>query len=115
MDWSQFPLAYAFPPAPILPRVLAKIKTDQARVILIAPAWAKQLWYPTILELLCDTPVHLPAETGLLYQQFQGLYWEHQNPGLYHYHAWPLSGRQQDRQDFLKQLPTTSPQHRLAL
>ena len=43
-------------PVPILPRVLVKIKTDSCRV-LIAPAWPKQSWYPSLLELLMDRPI----------------------------------------------------------
>ncbi|MGW8178030.1 MAG: hypothetical protein ACWGQW_04450, partial [bacterium] len=40
--------AYAFPPHKIIPQVLDKIaRTAQVRVILIAPAWERQVWLRT--------------------------------------------------------------------
>ena len=43
-------LAYAFPPLPILSKVLKKAREEQATLILIAPRWPAQPWFP---ELLC--------------------------------------------------------------
>ncbi|XP_029770325.1 glypican-1-like, partial [Terrapene carolina triunguis] len=43
LNWSG-PLMYAFPPFPLIGRVLQKVKSDGARIILIAPDWARQHW-----------------------------------------------------------------------
>ncbi|KAJ1204843.1 hypothetical protein NDU88_000281 [Pleurodeles waltl] len=36
-------LLYTFPPIPLLPRVLKKIRQDRAQVILVAPDWARRV------------------------------------------------------------------------
>ena len=46
LDWNTLPLVYAFPPMPILPKVLQKMKASTCRMILIAPAWPAQSWFP---------------------------------------------------------------------
>ncbi|XP_024071350.2 uncharacterized protein LOC112117576 [Terrapene carolina triunguis] len=55
MSWSG-QLLYAFPPLPLIPKVLEKVKVDKARVILIAPAWPRQHWYGPLLRLLVAPP-----------------------------------------------------------
>lgn len=37
---------YAFPPIPLIHRVLRKIRDKKTRIIMIAPAWPRQTWYP---------------------------------------------------------------------
>ncbi|KAJ1085596.1 hypothetical protein NDU88_005726 [Pleurodeles waltl] len=44
-------LLYAFPPIPLIPRVLRKIRQDRAQVILIAPDWPRRVWYSDLLQL----------------------------------------------------------------
>ena len=41
-------------------RVLLKVRSDQATVVLITPLWHTQAWFPTLLELLADYPILLP-------------------------------------------------------
>ena len=48
--------AYAFPPFKMIGPVLRKIQEDRGFVILIAPAWAGQAWFPMLLDLLVDFP-----------------------------------------------------------
>lgn len=48
LDWGQFNLCYAFPPFCLLGRVLSKLRRDKAEMILIAPAWSSQYWYPLL-------------------------------------------------------------------
>lgn len=85
-DWS---LAYAFPPAPLIPRVLRKIREDQARIILIAPFWPKRAWFSLLRSLSESDPWVLPELRDLL----------HQGPVLHsqinylHLTAWILNGR----------------------
>ena len=82
--------AYAYPPVVMLPAVLAKIKKDRARVILIAPKWPSQRWYPTLLDLLVDEPFPLPAHPKMLKQSLNRHF--HHNPAMLCLHAWKLSG-----------------------
>lgn len=65
ISWSDLK-GYAFPPFSLLPRVLAKIAKDQAVILLIAPVWPTQNWYPRLLQLLVDVPFLLPPSDDLL-------------------------------------------------
>ena len=58
--WAGLMNCYAFPPFSLLPRVLAKIRYDKALVLLIAPVWPTQSWYPLLLQLSTVQPILLP-------------------------------------------------------
>lgn len=60
--------AYAFPPPILVPKVLHKLREETSVVLLIAPMWPRQSWYPQILDLLIDIPVKLPLWPDLLSQ-----------------------------------------------
>ena len=53
-------LAYAFPPFPLIPRVLAKIEQENSRVLLIAP------WFPRLINLLVHCPILWGLANGVL-------------------------------------------------
>ena len=54
-------LPYAFPPFSMISRVLLKIKQECVPLlILIAPVWSTQPWYPEVLNLCVREPVLLP-------------------------------------------------------
>ncbi|KAJ1116790.1 hypothetical protein NDU88_004996 [Pleurodeles waltl] len=83
-------LLYAFPPIPLIPRVLRKIRQDRALVILIAPDWPRRVWYSDLLQLSMCPPLRLPFRADLLSQsQGQVL---HPNLQSLHLHAWRLNG-----------------------
>ena len=63
LEWS-LGLLYAFLPLPPLARVLEKIKTD-----LVAPDWARRVWYPELLDMSICPPIRLPLREDLLSQQ----------------------------------------------
>ena len=65
ISWSN-QKCYAFPPFSLIPRVLSKIQRDKASVLLIAPVWPTQGWYPTLLQLLVEQPILLPRWNNLL-------------------------------------------------
>lgn len=44
-NWGK-DFLYMFPPFPLLPRVLRKIQCERAHVLLIAPWWPCQTWFP---------------------------------------------------------------------
>ena len=48
------------PPFFLLPRILGKIRTDQAEATLIAPLWKAQTWYPQLVNMLKCPPVRIP-------------------------------------------------------
>ena len=54
-DWRHLK-AYANPPWCLVGRVLRQVKAQRAQVILVAPVWKGQPWYPVLLEMLWDFP-----------------------------------------------------------
>ncbi|XP_069588445.1 uncharacterized protein [Ranitomeya imitator] len=85
----QFSLAYAFPPIILLPQVIRKIRTEGARVILIAPFWPKRPWFSWLQTMSISDPWVLPSTPSLL---FQGPFFHPQVDSL-HLTAWNLRGR----------------------
>ncbi len=65
-DWGKYDTAYVFCPFSVLPRVLQKVKTDGANVILIAPVWTTAVWWANAMKLLRANPLMLPAGRTLL-------------------------------------------------
>ena len=60
LSWGDGRLYYVFPPFSLLGRVLRKVEQDQALVLLVAPVWESQVWFPKLLHLLAEAPVLLP-------------------------------------------------------
>ena len=74
MSWFQDPLAvarnalsntwdpvtYLFPPTPLLPKVIQKLKEERVRAVLVVPQWPSALWWPLLVELLVEPPLPLP-------------------------------------------------------
>ncbi len=91
---ARWPTArlYAFPPIKILPLVLCKISEERASVILIAPNWPNQPWFPDLTELLIAPPWPIPVRKDML-SQVDGSVW-HPNPELWNLHVWLLQGCQ---------------------
>ncbi|CAG2222306.1 unnamed protein product [Mytilus edulis] len=85
---------------------MVKIAGENCKIIVIAPAWPKQSWFPDLLRLSCACPLVLPLRPDLL-SQIKGkvLY---QNPEKLHLHAWLLSGLASEREVFLKEQPSIS-------
>ena len=68
LNWSEFE-SYAFPPFSLISRVLTRVRRDKVpRLILIAPVWPTQSWYPILLEMLIDRSILLPKWPNLLKQ-----------------------------------------------
>jgi len=99
ISWEGL-MAYAFPPIRLIAPVLQKIQIDNCCILLIAPAWPGQAWFPTILSLLVDFPRKLPNHRKLLSQKAGRVF--HSNPQDLSLHAWPLSKDPSRRKDFLK-------------
>ncbi|CAJ0931053.1 unnamed protein product [Ranitomeya imitator] len=84
--WHQFQLPYVFPPLPLLPKVIRKIKTEGVPVILVAPDWPRRAWYAELVQLVADVPLRLPDRPDLLRQG--PIY--HQSSGALRLTAWLL-------------------------
>ena len=58
---------YANPPFILIPRVLQKVRIEQLdNLLLIAPLWTSQAWWPSLLELMSAPPLLLPRIPDLL-------------------------------------------------
>lgn len=88
--WEQS-LMYAFPPWSILGELLKKVLDVQAELILIAPNWPTQQWYPLLLDLNISTPIPLPVRYNLLYQPVSG--YLNPCPDVLQLQAWRVSGK----------------------
>ena len=106
LNWNGL-FAYAFPPFILVPRVLAKVRQSQCKLILIAPLWPTRTWFVDLLELLIDYPLVLPPGPNLLSQAGGRVL--HENPSSLQLHAWLLSRDESDRKSFLRQLPRSFP------
>ena len=86
-DWGPLK-AYANPPWCLVGRVLRQVKAQQARVILVAPVWRGQPWYPVLLEMLWDFPRWILLSHDLFLMTSESAVMSFQ-PQLA---VWPISG-----------------------
>ena len=96
-----------FPPFALIPRCLGKLELERAQVVLIAPVWPNQVWYPQLLEFLINLPILLPPIQDVITSP-EG----HNHPMVRNGHlplaAWPVSGDHVRQRDFLTELSTLS-------
>ena len=70
-DW-QGRSVYMFPPFPLLNKVIQKLRsTKAAEVVLIAPWWPSQSWFPHLLRLCVEHLLAFPYRRDSLSQQDQ--------------------------------------------
>ena len=107
IDWSQMK-GYAFPPFNLIPRTLMKVINDNANIVLVAPVWQTQHWWPLLLQLTVQLPVLLPASPTLLQDP--------SNPKVIHpmyprlrLAVWTVSNNSAQQQAFRTQLPAFCP------
>ncbi|KAK7103605.1 hypothetical protein V1264_018473 [Littorina saxatilis] len=77
VDWSGL-MAYAFPPFQQLCKVLGKAEIECPSLILVAPMWTSQHWFPDLFRLSDGPPIPLNLEKGELLQPCTGIH--HENP-----------------------------------
>ena len=65
LQWT-FSLAYVFPPIPLIPRVIAKIRRSHGKFILITPYWPARSWFPDLLLLNIQEIRRLPFLPNLI-------------------------------------------------
>ena len=103
-DWQGRSM-YMFPPFPLLNKVIQKLRTTQTgEVILIAPWWPSQPWFPHLLRLSVEYPRFFQYRRDLLSQQGYIL-----SGKSYHLHTWRLSCSSTKQQDFQRR-SLSSPQ-----
>ena len=98
---------YAFPPFCQIARCLAKIRKEKTTVILIAPVWQSQYWYPDLLNLAVDQPLLIPTTPQTLMDSQKQPHPLIAKNAL-HLAAWKLSGQETERKVFLRKLQTSS-------
>ena len=90
---------YAFPPFVLISRILRKVREEKSMILLIAPVWESQPWYPALLFMLVDYPILL---SDLLTDPFghHPLLME----GQLQLAAWKLSGEVSQQKEEMDQL-----------
>jgi hypothetical protein len=64
VSWRQTP-GYVFPPFSLLPRIIRKVKDDNAQVLLLHPNWPGAPWYPS-LQKITVMQLSIPASADVL-------------------------------------------------
>ena len=64
--WNKKILYYAFPPFNLICRVLKKAQHDEANIIIVAPNWPSQPFYPLLMRLSKEKPLILKPNKTLL-------------------------------------------------
>lgn len=65
LNWNNC-LFYAFPPFPVILRVLRKIRNEGSKGIVIVPYWPAQAWFPIFKDMLQCEPIYLKPNINLL-------------------------------------------------
>jgi len=108
-NWGEI-RGYAFPPFILLPACLKKIELEKARIVLVAPVWQAQPWYPCLLNLAVDFPILIPPTMSQLTNQGGELHPLVQKGTLF-LAGWLLSGNKTARQAFQRKLQNFSSLH----
>ena len=90
ISWEGM-IGYAFPPLCLMNKVIRKARIDQASIILVAPFWPYQPWFPDLLGLTHTPPLKLEVHKNGLVQPRSGV--PHKNPAFLNLHAWLLCGQ----------------------
>ena len=53
--------AYAYPPTSLIRACLNKVRAENVEIVLIAPGWPNQEWFPDLLALPIDFPITQPS------------------------------------------------------
>ena len=66
LNWAKYDLIYAFVPFSLIGRTLSKLRQDSGEMILIAPIWVTQNWFPAAMEMLIDRPRMFSVQNNTL-------------------------------------------------
>jgi hypothetical protein len=87
LNWTNLE-AYAFPPTPLLPKVIAKCSLEKPKLLLVTPYWVTATWYPDLQAITREGPVLLNLKPKDLVQPRSGVC--HQNPSFLNLAVWKL-------------------------
>jgi len=91
-QWNQLGTVYAYPPPILMGRVLQKALMERVPVlILVAPLWQAQPWWPTLLSMASAPPLLLPNEPWITEDQMGNQTW----PCRWPLAVWRLFGNTQ--------------------
>ena len=99
-DWTGMK-GFANPPWNLIGRVLAQTQSQEAQIVLVAPVWKSQPWYPVLLGMLIDYPC-------LIHHTQQGTDSQGFSPQLA---VWHISGKDTEPKIFQNRLRTWSSSH----
>ena len=85
-------------------REMSPESTRRATLVLVAPTWSAQAWYPALLELLISDPVLLPKRRDLLTDPFNRFH-AMENLQLV---TWKVSGDSTMTWEYQRGLPSSS-------
>ena len=88
---------YANPPWNMIGWTLSQVQTQQANIVLVAPVWRSQPWYPTLLYMLVGYPKLITTETKLMVNRDNSLM-------LPQLAIWLISGRDTEVSSFRRKL-----------
>lgn len=91
-DWSEFSLCYAFPPFSLVGKVVNKCIADKAELLLVAPFWTTQYWFPMVMDCVISYPLPLPANHDTVFLPNR-LDMRHPIIGILNLHCFRLSGK----------------------
>ena len=98
---------YANPPWNLVGRVLAQVRDQEAQLVLVAPVWKSQVWYPTLLGMTVQEPLLLPSIPDLIQPTHRV-----NKPDITPTSAmWVISGRDSGHKAFLKELQNSFWRH----
>ena len=81
---------YAYPPHQILSRFLQRVQlTSRYNLIVVAPYWPNQPWFPVLMALAEENPIPLPKWENLLQQPHNNMV--HLSLSVLALHAWRLT------------------------
>ena len=106
LGWDNME-SYAYPPQPLIRRVLLKVKKSKTRMILVAPNWGRRPWMSILIDLLIDIPRALPIKEKLLKMPGQWVF--HPDPQLLNLVAWRIGGGDSEKEAFEKELRSWQP------
>ena len=102
ISWSNMTM-YDFPPFNLIHAVMHKVRAENATLVLVAPLWSAQPWWPLLIGMLIDYPVYLGNNKELLTDM--------SNPGVFHplfptlkLAVWKISGDSSRQLAFQAQL-----------
>ena len=64
-SWKELE-GYAFLPFPLIGRCLQKVRAEQSTIVLVAPVWRNQVWFPMLLDLAVELHLLLAHRSDLL-------------------------------------------------